>query len=87
MKHTDGKWMVSNGDQIVAMPSQIKICNRVSGANFEEVEANAKLIAAAPDLLEALIILKKWVGKLDDWKGEDPPCELVDKAIEKAKGF
>jgi len=46
--------------------------------------ANAKLIAAAPDLLQALIILKKWVGKLDDWKGEDPPCELVDKAIDKA---
>lgn len=50
----------------------------------DELLENTKLIAAAPDLLEALIILKKWVGKLDDWKGEDPPCELVDKAIDKA---
>lgn len=49
-----------------------------------EVEANAKLIAAAPDLLEALISLKKWVGKLEDWRGVDPPCELVDTAIGKA---
>lgn len=48
--------------------------------------ANAKLIAAAPELLEALVELKKWVGKLQDWNGQDPPCELVDNAIKKATG-
>ncbi len=46
--------------------------------------ANASLIAAAPELYEALIALRNWVGKLDDWRGIDPPCEIVDKAIEKA---
>lgn len=46
--------MVSNGDQIVSMPSQCKIANRISGWTLEEVEANAKLMAAAPDLMEAL---------------------------------
>ncbi|MHA8064905.1 hypothetical protein [Aquirufa aurantiipilula] len=50
----------------------------------KEIDANANLIAAAPDLYEALIALKNWVGKLDDWRGIDPPVEIVDKAIEKA---
>lgn len=49
-----------------------------------DAEANAKLAAAAPELLHALIKLKQWVGKLEDWKGIDPPTELVDNAINKA---
>lgn len=50
-----------------------------------EVEANAKLIAAAPELLEALIELKRWVGQVTDWAGTgDPPTEIVDAAIIKA---
>lgn len=56
-KFTEGEWFVSNYDQIVAMPSQCKITNRVSGWNSEEAKANAKLIAAAPELLDALISL------------------------------
>lgn len=50
-----------------------------------EVEANAKLMAAAPELLEALIQLKTWVGQVIDWEGVgDPPTEIVDAAIKKA---
>ena len=36
------------------MPSQCKITNRVSGCSEQESDANAKLIAAAPELLKAL---------------------------------
>jgi hypothetical protein len=54
-KFTKGEWFVSGGYQIVSMPSQCKITNHVSGWNLDEAEANAKLIAAAPDLFEALI--------------------------------
>ena len=57
MTHTKGIWMVSGSDQIVAMPSQVKVCNRISGANYEEMEANAKLIAASPDLIEVLDLI------------------------------
>ena len=54
---TKGEWFVSNDNQIVSMPSQCKITNRVSGWNPEEAKANAKLIAASPELLYALIAL------------------------------
>ena len=50
----------------------------------EEVEANAKLIAAAPDLLEALINIRKLAfDKIHSDEGGIIE-ELCDKAIEKA---
>ena len=57
-KHTKGEWFVSNDDQIVSMPSQCKIANRVSGCNYEEAKANAKLISSAPELLKACLEAK-----------------------------
>ena len=62
-----------------------KICTMASYCKTDdEVEANGKLIAAAPDLLEALNELKKWVLNLEDWRGIDPPIELAIEAIKKA---
>lgn len=50
---TKGDWFRS-GTEIVAMPSQVKITNRISGATYEEAVANAKLVSMAPKLLSAL---------------------------------
>ena len=83
MKITRGTWWAS-GLEVGAGPMMDVKVAKVSGATYEEAVANANLIAAAPDLLEALEQLKAWVGKLEDWKGEDPPCEIVDAAIKKA---
>ena len=52
--------------------------------SLSTAQANYKVFAAGQDLLEALVELKKWVGKLEDWRGEDPPTEIVDAAIKKA---
>lgn len=54
-KFTKGDWFVFGITEVISMPSQCKITNRVSGWNPEETKANAKLIASAPDLLNALI--------------------------------
>ena len=52
-----------------------------------EAEANAKLIAAAPEMLESLEKLTKWAGSLTDWAGGttiDPPIEEAMFVIKKA---
>jgi hypothetical protein len=53
IKHTPGKWWASGLEVGTAPMMDVKIA-RVSGANFDEAKANARLIAAAPELLEAL---------------------------------
>ena len=53
-KHTKGKWRpVFNGNMFTVISEDKNIC--VDGeTDLGENEANARLIAAAPDLLEAL---------------------------------
>ena len=64
--HTQGEWLL-NKDYSV---SSSKLYNRVMIAqicsadnNDEEKAANAKLICAAPELLEALEIAIQWIPK------------------------
>jgi len=49
-------------------------------------EANARLIAAAPELLEALIELRKWMGPCGLDFEIDMAMRQADEAIAKAKG-
>ena len=53
-KFTPGPWWRSVSQEILKMPEQIKISNFISGSTIQESKANANLIAAAPELLEAL---------------------------------
>lgn len=46
-------------------------------------KANAKLIAAAPELLEALEQAKMW---LEGWASAEPELAIINKAIAKARG-
>lgn len=49
-----------------------------------EIRANARLIAAAPELLAALNIARGW---LEGWASAEHQLELIDAAIEKATGL
>lgn len=88
-KGTPGPW-IANCFLVVApgVPEGIyggrEICHTGQGRTTSaEAESNAKLIAAAPELLAACIQVRDYLNKMDlDWggRGEDP----LDAAIAKA---
>jgi len=97
-KFTPGPWHVGYGEAIriydlkgnsLAIATNIHMYGR---RNVNEVEANANLIAAAPELLEALEeILADYTLASDEWCDDalDYALELisrVEKVIAKAKG-
>ena len=53
------------------------------GQQYEEAEANARLIAAAPDLLAALEAWLAWDGEIRETPS---PRIMAEAAIAKAKG-
>lgn len=81
MNHTKGTWKVS-GDYVIAMQNiedYVEICRNLAS------NADARLIAAAPNLLEACKLLLKTLLEA----GYDPEIsrvkEIADVAIAKAK--
>lgn len=81
-KFTTGDWFVSGSTEVVSMPAQCKITNSVSGNNYEESKANAKLIAAAPDMFEAL---ESIVNNKKVWDQlEDDQRENIQYCLKKA---
>lgn len=53
--HTPGSWVIPNGSPpIVIAPGKADICVMSGAASNESVMADARLIAAAPDMLAAL---------------------------------
>lgn len=91
MKHTQGEWQINdvldNSESIEVLANInyhfYSICNvwRID-VGSKEAEANAKLIAAAPDLLEALYTCR---AKLkSDISFTDEDLKKVEAAIKKA---
>ena len=55
--------------------------------NFDdEGRANANLIAAAPELLDALEMVRDYMHAAGKHNDISPTCEVVHNAIKKAKG-
>lgn len=83
-KHTKKEWEILAEDgnlYIVAENKRQLICS--IPPKYSHSEANAKLISAAPELLEALIKLRKWAIN----KGIDIDGKLIvetDSSINKA---
>lgn len=98
MKHTPGPWRAELvptqiGSMYKFTPS--RCCMYVDGMSahnakdlaWEEAHANARLIAAAPELLEALKQTRAWIDQIGDdssWKWDQ--LALIDAAIVKATG-
>jgi hypothetical protein len=83
-KHTPGPWQVkpaAGGNLFICSssrkPSIAGVALTAIGIDREESEANAKLIAAAPDLLNALQgVMDWWMNDTDG--AEEMPRELFD---------
>lgn len=86
-KHTPGPWEVS-GSEIRSQSEQIIIAGTyyVGTARRGQVEANARLIAAAPDLLTSLKALLPEGWGDDDTMDHMPGVKLARAAIAKAEG-
>ena len=97
-KHTPGPWSVVEHDHAICIqtesPSKTKYgasryaaiggFDRNDRAQLEEARANARLIAAAPELLEAL---QKIAGNTyDEWTNGAEAARIARAAIAKATG-
>lgn len=88
MKHTRGNWFVK-GKRIRTLYPEMAIepfaINIAEVEEQPELEANAKLIAAAPDLLSALIFCQSVIksqGMFD--RSEQMAYDKAEAAIKKA---
>jgi len=95
--HTPGPWHGRNNPDFrsreVFDPNGWRVADCRTTKNYEEEEANARLIAAAPELLEALDLtlhsLENWMAIADEEDRRDYDDEAVAKAraaIAKAGG-
>jgi len=81
--------------KIISENKGIGFAGTYGGKNYkiipaEEAEANAKLIAAAPDMLDALMVAKAHLEYAIEFGagagGESKAIEIIDRAIKKATG-
>jgi hypothetical protein len=83
-QHTKGEW------DIISMSNDTYLLTVNSEITDREAEANARLIAAAPELLEALITLTRAVRRLEIYKNpvsiHTDKINQANEAIQKATG-
>lgn len=86
MQHTPGPW-TANGSWVVAADGPIVETVAYARVRSGEAEANARLIAAAPDLLVLAEEVAKEYEDAADWKDAIGRLQrLARAAVAKAKG-
>lgn len=90
MAHTSGPWRADvsfvNGPRDYGYDAATGEFSSIAQAFGRDAEANARLIAAAPDLLEALRLLVGMVRASASSYTEHPDFHLALAAIAKAEG-
>lgn len=95
-RYTPGPWhwhddtlTTSDGTPVLMGGTYLRD-HRVVAVSIDVRDADASLIAAAPDLLEALKEARHWLTEAADWNGTDyvhyPFSKTIDAAIAKAEG-
>lgn len=89
-KHTPGPWIISQDDEFlhvydVMTPTGYYVASTHDGVEGKcNSEANARLIAAAPDLLEALQMVSEYIRTMK--QDGHQYVVAIDAAIAKATG-
>lgn len=83
MKYTEGPWHVWSEQYPRVGPTHNCTVAGVFACPFGDQQANAQLIAAAPEMLAAL---KSAMQCLEDFVGDGPTYQMVKAAIVKAQG-
>lgn len=93
IKHTPGPWHIASGGAVIGRECAVAVVNTYTALQKltdAEREANACLIAAAPELLAALEWIIEAADDSDNMKATDLveciPWESIRAAIAKAKG-
>lgn len=89
--YTPGPWKTGqfHPNAVYKNGNRIALCSNTV-CYTEEDTHNARLIAAAPDLLEALVMVEKWANEAYPWDKMEPLASILKKAraaIEKATNF
>ncbi len=79
-KHTEGKWVISHGANFTPSIGSAELhqpiahlCKMTDAKTFcEEAEANAKLMAAAPEMLTALIKAQNLLAGIAEFRTLTP---------------
>ena len=80
-RHTKGPWQA---ERFCVWSEDKYVAATQTGINEEEQQANAKLIAAAPDLLEACKAVLDIVNAYSHIPAQLKACEILQEAIAKA---
>ncbi len=87
MSHTPGPWeRIPSWPPRIMAPDGVAITDVFTGRQNHENEANASLIAAAPDLLAACEAAMKLWDRHETIAPTQGEADLVRAAIAKAKG-
>jgi hypothetical protein len=89
-KHTNGPWAFSETGLIGAGPQFLHIAQTVTTGMGHAATANARIIAAAPEMLDTLRIalraLENACHQCETDPATDTTCAIVRAAINKATG-
>lgn len=86
MKHTQDKWKVESAGKILAIATGEQLIATIENKNTdsEEAEANAKLIASAPEMLQKLVDIKNWLRRNEQNREQSAVAESIEYLIKQA---
>lgn len=90
-KHTDGPWNAHENGLISAGPQALHIAQTVTTGMGQAADHNARLLAAAPEMLDALALALAAMRRNCRQAGVDPEtdteCQIIRAVMRKAADY